>query len=164
MIPRFRHSSCPVYCVSICLTPLPVSKQSCPLERGWRPDPPFSKGVHIVFAFCIYSNDFFNTNATFSRCYISRMDASLQKELKRKLWWLGPAVCFLWKGRWERLAWDDVFDYFTELQKRQLKAQEKGDLIEESKLCNAAGELLAQHGKLSYHNISYVFVQLVIVC
>lgn len=34
-----------------------------------------------------------------------------------------------------------------ELNKRKIKAQEKGDLAEEAKLCNAVGELLFQYGK-----------------
>ena len=37
--------------------------------------------------------------------------------------------------------------YKIELGKRKLKAQEKGDLTEEAKLCNAVGELLSQYGK-----------------
>jgi len=32
------------------------------------------------------------------------------------------------------------------LNKKKLKAQDKGDLAEEGKLCNAIGELLAQYG------------------
>ena len=38
-----------------------------------------------------------------------------------------------------------MFD--VELNKRKLKAQEKGDLAEEAKLCNAVGELLSHYGK-----------------
>ena len=33
-----------------------------------------------------------------------------------------------------------------ELNKQKLRAQDKGDLAEEAKLCNAVGELLAQYG------------------
>ena len=71
------------------------------------------------------------------------MDESLRKELKRKL-------VYFKQGRRNHI-YRTIYQYkhlfYSELDKRKLKARNAGDLAEEAKLCNVAGELLSEHSK-----------------